>query len=70
MGKLLQTRAKRRASTAAKKSPKRLATRTGKKNDGAKPTLRQLNAWLTRNQKLVVQMAKENTLRLIGRDKL
>lgn len=70
MPKLVQPTAKRKSSGAAKRSTKRVATRTGTKKSASKPTLRQLNAWLTRNQDLIVQKAKENTLRLIGRETL
>ena len=72
MGKLLETRAKRKSVPAAKKPVKRAsrAPKVAAKKGAAKPTLRQLNAWLTRNQEQVLQKARANTLRLIGRETL
>ena len=70
MGKLLQTTAKRNSRAATKKAPKRLATRTGTKKNAAKPTLRQMNRWLTQNSEQIFQKAKQNSLRLIGREVL
>ena len=70
MGKVLQPKAKRSSGPAAKKSVKRAAPRATAKKAPAKPTLRQLNAWLTRNHEQLVGKAKENTRRLIGRETL
>jgi hypothetical protein len=64
MAKTLQTTTRRKASTSAKKPVKRAA------KAGAKPTLGQLNRLLTQNREQVVRKAKENTLRLIGRETL
>jgi hypothetical protein len=73
-GKLLETRAKRKSLPTTRKSVKRAPARTAArptaKKGGTKPTLRQLNAWLTRNQAQVLKKAKENSLRLIGRETL
>jgi 3-methyladenine DNA glycosylase AlkD len=70
MGKLLQTKAKRSSAPATKKPIKPVATRTAAKKRAAKPTLRQLNRWLTANQEQILQKAKENCLRLTGRETL
>jgi hypothetical protein len=69
MGKLLQTTAKRKSGAGTKKSPNR-ATRTSTKKSAAKPTLRQLNRLLTQNSEQILQKAKQNSLRLIGREVL
>jgi hypothetical protein len=70
MGKLLETKAKRKSTPAAKKPIKRAAPRKAVKKAAPRRTLREMNAWLTRNQDLVLRKAKENTLRLIGRETL
>ena len=66
----MHAKLKRKSHAAPKKPVKRTATRSAPKKGAAKPTLRQLNAWLTRNQEQVLQKAKENSMRLIGRETL
>ncbi len=64
MDKTLQTTTRRKASPPAKKPTKRPA------KGRAKPTLGQLNRLLTQNYEQAVRKAKENSLRLIGRETL
>src|SRR3954452_20674135 len=69
MPKVLQPTAKRKSATTAKKARKR-APASARGNKPAKPNLCQMNAWLNRNRELVMQRAKQNALRLIGREVL
>ena len=71
MGKVLESKLKRAASPAAKKSVKRATPKTSAaKKAPAKQTLRQMNAFLSRNHEQVLKKAKGNALRLIGREVL
>lgn len=70
MGKTLQTTAKRKTVPPTKKPLKRAARRPVATKNGAKPTLRELNRLLTQNHEQVLRKAKDNSLRLIGRETL
>lgn len=69
MGKTLQARAKRVQGTSRKKGarPARGGPRT---KVAKKPTLREVNRWLSQNHEQIMRKAKENCLRLTGRETL
>ena len=70
MGKLLQRAPKSTKARAPKKAAAPPNRRGGAKKLARKPTLRQVNRWLTENHEEVLRRAKENCRRLTGQDVL
>jgi hypothetical protein len=70
MGKTLQARAKQVARGARKKAPGAVRGSSSRAKSGKKPTLRDANRWLSQNQQQVLRKAKENCIRLTGRETL
>ena len=60
MSKLLQRGLKRTSTRTPKKAGKKAGTRAAGKKTAAKPTLRELNRWLTRNHEQIMRKARKN----------
>ena len=69
MAKTLQARPKRVAGQSRKK-PKGPVTNRPRAKAAKKPTLREFNRWFSQNHEQILSKAKQNCLRLTGRETL